>query len=255
MGKVDAHGLGGDLVVADGLERAAIGRVDEQHDNGNADADDHERHECIRKIWEAAQQLRAVGNGRERLQLNERADNFGKAERGDGQIVAFEFQNGQADQIRQHSGQKACQQQGHEYAENRTCRIAEHVLKRFGQGELEQRVIILIYGRPDAARDIEDSECICTNQHEACLPEREQACEAVQEVHGYGDKGVDRALAQNRREHDGDAGNAVKQERQQIDKRKTCDGQNGLQREAFFLFHMLLLRLSLSAFHRTGPSA
>ena len=140
-------------------------------------------------------------------------------------------------------------------AENRARRIAEHVLKRFGQGKLEQRVIILIYGRPDAARDIEDGECICTNQHEACLPEREQACEAVQEVHGYGDKGVDRALAQNRREHDGDAGNAVKQERQQIDKRKTCDGQNGLQREAFFLFHMLLLRLSLSAFHRTGPSA
>ena len=151
VGKVDAHGLGGDLIVADGLERAAIGRVDKQHDDGDADADDHERHERIRKIREAAQELRAVGDRRERLQLDKSADNFGKAERRDGQIVALELQNRQADEIRQHRRQQSRQQQRNEHAEDRACRIAERTLQRLGQGELEQRVIILIHGRADAA--------------------------------------------------------------------------------------------------------
>ena len=151
VGKVDAHGLGGDLIVADGLERAAIGRVDKQHDDGDADADDHERHERIREIREAAQELRAVGDRRERLQLDKGADNFGKAERRDGQIVALELQNRQADQIRQHRRQQSRQQQRNEHAEDRACRIAERVLQRLGQGEVEQRVIILIHGRADAA--------------------------------------------------------------------------------------------------------
>ena len=41
--QVDAHGLGGDLIVPDGLEGPAVGGVDQQHDDGDADADDHER--------------------------------------------------------------------------------------------------------------------------------------------------------------------------------------------------------------------
>ena len=56
------------------------------------------RHKRVRKIREAAQQLRAVGDGRERLELDERADDLGKAERGDGEIVTLELQDGQADE-------------------------------------------------------------------------------------------------------------------------------------------------------------
>ena len=58
--EVHTHGLRRDLIIADGLERAAVGGVDEQDDDRDADADDHERHERVRKIREAAQQLRDI---------------------------------------------------------------------------------------------------------------------------------------------------------------------------------------------------
>ena len=255
VGKVDAHGLGGDLIVADGLERAAIGRVDKQHDDGDADADDHERHEGIGEIREAAQQLRAIGDRRERLELDQRADDLGEAERGDGQIVALELQDGQADEVRQPRGEQARQQQRNEHAEDSARRIAEGVLQRLGQGEFEQRIIVLIHRRADAARDVDGGEGIGADQHEARLAEGEQARKAVEQVHRDGDKGIDRALAQNRREHDGHARDPVEQEGEHVDEGDARDGQDRLQREAFFLFHMLLLRLSRSASHRTGPSA
>ncbi len=38
VGEIDAHGLRRDLIVADGLERAAVGRVDEQQDDADAPA-------------------------------------------------------------------------------------------------------------------------------------------------------------------------------------------------------------------------
>ena len=153
------------------------------------------------------------------------------------------------------NGEQARQQQRNEHAEDGARRIAEGVLQRLGQGEFEQRIIVLIHRRADAARDVDGGEGIGADQHEARLAEGEQSRKAVEQVHGDGDEGIDRALAQNRREHDGHARDAVEQEGEHVDEGDARDGQDRLQREAFFLFHMLLLRLSRSASHRTGPSA
>ena len=43
-GKVDAHGFGSDLVITDGFEGTAIGGVDEQQNDGDADAGEEEGH-------------------------------------------------------------------------------------------------------------------------------------------------------------------------------------------------------------------
>ena len=76
VGKVDAHGLGGDLVVADGLERAAVGRVDQQHDDGDDRCrQDHIRHgrRSARSGIALAEGCEPLVSGRERVPAGQRA--------------------------------------------------------------------------------------------------------------------------------------------------------------------------------------
>ena len=110
-GKVDAHRLSGDFIVADGFERAAIGGVDEQQDDGDADTGEEEGHDCFQmqgdtaqwdreagKAGEAVQQVGAVGQGAKAFVHHSGADDLSKAQRGDGKIVTLQFQYGQANQ-------------------------------------------------------------------------------------------------------------------------------------------------------------
>ena len=91
LGQVDAHSLGGDLVVADGLERAAVSRIDNQHDDADADAGNDERENHAVKVGKLPQQVGGVGEGTHLLPLDDGAHDLGKAQRGNGQIVRLQL--------------------------------------------------------------------------------------------------------------------------------------------------------------------
>ena len=61
----------------------------------------------------------AVGDLAERLPLENGAQDLGKAERRDGQIIALEAQDRQTDQIREERGDQARENDGHEHAEHK----------------------------------------------------------------------------------------------------------------------------------------
>ena len=61
MGQIDTHGLRSDFIITDGLERTAIGRVNQHHDNGDTDARYHERIQHGLEGREISEQVGAVG--------------------------------------------------------------------------------------------------------------------------------------------------------------------------------------------------
>ncbi len=106
MEQVHAHGLGRRFIIADSLERAPIGGVDQQHNQRDAHTRNHKGHERgqihhhlplgIADIKagegrELMQHVGAVGNRAQLIPLEDSTDDFSKAQGGDGQIVAFQF--------------------------------------------------------------------------------------------------------------------------------------------------------------------
>ena len=98
LGQVDAHGLGSDLVVADGLEGPAIGGVNEQHNEADTDSRHDEREQDGVEVCKLLQQVGGVCQGAHLLPLDDGAHDLGKAQGGNGQIVALQLQHGQADE-------------------------------------------------------------------------------------------------------------------------------------------------------------
>ena len=177
LGEVHAHGLRRDLIVADGLEGAAVGRIDEQDNKENADTGKQNRHDRtqaeeylagsirdveVRKRRIALEDVGAVGNLAERLPLENGAQDLSKAERGDGQIVALEAQNRQTDQVREERSDQTRENDGHEHAEHQTHAAAEaggaeQMLEHLLEGEVDARTLKeVIHAIARGVRDHED---------------------------------------------------------------------------------------------------
>ena len=210
------HGLRRHLVLAYGLEGAAVGGVYEQHDDEDAHRGHEHRHEggkgylCpadvegeVGEARVAAQDVGAVGDGAELLPLEDGLDYLGKAERRDGEVVALEPEHGQADEPGEEGGDEAGEYHGQQRAYDEARRghglQPEDAVYGLLEGEVDGGVIVLIHAVYALGRDGEDGVGVGADEHEARLAEREEAREAVEQVHGHGDQGVDRALA-----HDGD---------------------------------------------------
>ena len=168
--QIDAHGLGGDLVVADGLERPPVGGVDEQHDQQDAHAGNGGvGHHAFRR-GKVIQRVGAVGQRAELAELHQTADDLREAQRGNGQIVALQPQHRQANEECEERGHHACRQQ----------RQHQRHLK------LHQTVAVVAeHGAPQLHRDGQNGIGIRAQQHEARLTQREQTGKAVEQVHGH----------------------------------------------------------------------
>ena len=186
MEQVDTHGLGCDFIIADRLERTAVRRVDQEDDNGYADCRSSKDRNDRLEGRIGLEQVGTVGDRAKRIPLDNRADNLGKAEGSDGQIVALESEHRHANQPGEQRGQKAgCDDAG----DGR-------------QGEIDDTaVIILIDGHALVHRNGKYGIGIRAYKHEARLAQGEQAREAVQQVHGDGDQRIDRALLEHGNEH------------------------------------------------------
>ena len=257
--QVDAHGLGGHLVVADGLDGAAIAGVDQQHHDGDAHAGDDEgnqRGEVERpaagegnvEIVEGGvvlEHVGAVGHRPQLLPLEHGADDLGKAQRGDGQIVALQAQHRQADQKGEQRRHKPREDQRGHHAQRHADGAVEVLIHRFAR----------LVGKG------EDGIGIAADEHEARLPQGKQAGKAVEQVHRNRHQGVGRALFENREKHGSGGQKLFEHEYGDIHRRD--DGHRdprGRVRPAAvgckrFLHGARLLRPCRSSFPRTGPWA
>ena len=186
LGQVDAHGLGSDLVIADGLEGPAIGGVNEQHNEADADSRHDEREQDGVKAGKAAQQVGGIGQGPKLFPLDDGAHDLGKAQGGNGQIVALQLQHGQADEPGEDGRYDTRQDQAHQQ----------------GQAELHDTAIkILVHAQPVRHGNGEDAVGVGADHHEARLAQGKQARKAVEQVQGHGHQGVNGTLFQHRGQH------------------------------------------------------
>ena len=216
--QINPHGLGGYLVVPDGLERSAIGGVDYQSNDPDADAREDERHHGVqfqraqmevRKVCEVAEQVGAVRDGPQLFVLHHGADDLGKAQGGDGQVVGFESQHWQSDQICKDARHDASQNQADDNAHQQS-RLTQKSTETLRDRKADAAVrIALIDQRLVLHRNGQDGVGVRAQQHKARLAQGEQACKAVQKVHGHGYQRVDRALTQDNQQHDGNTGDVV----------------------------------------------
>ena len=178
----DAHGLRGDLVLADGLERASVAGGDQQRD-------EHDHGECdavappdVGGLGDGLEALRAVGDA---LGVgDEDADDLGKAQRRDGEVVAAQAQAGQADEERDACGQQSADdQRGAEGQGQRVERRDERLEHEDG----------LLLG--DGNR--QKGHAVRADGHEARVAEGKDAGEALHQVHGEGEHDVDGAQARD----------------------------------------------------------
>ena len=149
-----------------------------------------------------AQEVRAVCYPAQSVPLEKCADNFRKAERRDGEIVALEAQHGDTDERSEYRGRNACYNDAYDRAEEaaevNADRVAEHLRYR----KLKRTAVkILINGGMPCSRDGEYRVSICADEHKARLTEREQSRKAVEQVHRHAHQRVYRALLEHRKEH------------------------------------------------------
>ena len=222
LGQIDAHGLGGDLVLADGLERAAVAGVYEQHDEEDAQSGDGEHDEGrkpqhdlavrvgdveIRERREAVEGVRAVGNAAQVLPLEYGADYLGKAQSGYGEVVALELEDGQAYQPGHEGGHQAGDYNYNQDAEDEShcaahTAAAKEVLQRLGYGEVYCGAVVhVVHAFTLRAGYGEYGIGVAAQEHEAGLAKREKAGESVKKVHADGDEGVHRALLEGGKDY------------------------------------------------------
>ena len=137
------------------------------------------------EIGEAFEQVGAVGDGAQGLPQEDGLDDLGKAQGGDGQIVALQPQHRQPDEESEGGGQQAGQHQG----------------RRHGQAEAHGAVVVLVDLLLGLQRDGKDGVGIGPDEHKARLSQREQAGKAVEQVHGDSHQGIDGAFPQHGEEH------------------------------------------------------
>ena len=265
--QADAHGLRRHLVVPNGLKGAAVGGVDQQNDQGNAN-DRHKegneraqpQHHLPRAVFdieigeggETLDHVCAVGDGAEGLPLENGPQDFGEAQCGNGEIVAFQPQNRQTDERREQCGHQSRQNQSQKDGQNQRQPAAEtsaaqkaleHIHQRKLHGRAAVEVVDLILGGHGNGQN---GIGIRAQQHEARLSQREQAGEAVEQVHGNGHQRIHRALFQHGKQLAGgkedrrQSGNAVADVFQQDNQQK--QHRNGDQRSEAAVFVCFLFQ-------------
>ena len=147
----------------------------------------------------ALEQVGAVGDGAQGVPLEESPQDLGKAQGGDGQIVALQPQHRQSDQIRHQRRQQAAHQQRQQHTDHRAHIFAQEAGENLGDGELDGAAVkILVHAGAFGNRDGQHAVDVSAQQHEARLAQGKQAREAVQEVHGHSHQGIDRGLFYDR---------------------------------------------------------
>ena len=139
LGQVDAHGLGGYLILTDGLEGAPVAGVDEQHyeeDAQRRDGKDRKGGQAqhhlpvsigdveIVKRGEVVERVGAVGYAAEVVPLEHGADYLAEAQRGYGKVVALELEHRQADKPGDEGGHQSGDDNGDQHAEHEAGRAA-----------------------------------------------------------------------------------------------------------------------------------
>ena len=178
----NAHGLRGDLVLADGLERAPVAGGDQQrdeHDHGERDAI---APPDVGRLGDGLEALRAVGDAL--CVGDEDADDLGKAERRDGEVVAAQAQAGQADEERHARRQQPADDQRDAEGQG------QRVKRRDERLEHEDGFLL-------GDGDGQQGDAVCADRHEARVPQRKNAGEALHEVHGECEHDVDGAKARD----------------------------------------------------------
>ena len=195
VGKIDAHRLGGDLVVADGFERAAVSGVHQQHNARDEHADEQQVRGRAAEIGIALEKVRGVGQRTDGVPLDNGAHDLGKAEGRNGEVVALQTQNGQTDQIGEERRDQTADKQREDHADRRADLVTEEAREDLRQGELHDTAVkILVYARALGDRDAQHRVGIRAEEHKARLTEGEKARKAVEQVHRNGDEGIDRRL-------------------------------------------------------------
>ena len=172
VGKIDAHRLGGDLVVADGLERAAVGGVHQQHNARDEHADEQQVRGRAAEIGIALEKVRGVGQRTDGVPLDNGAHDLGKAEGRNGKVVALQAQHGQTDQIGEERRDQTADKQREDHADRRADLVAKEARKDLRQGELHDAAVkILVYARALGDRDAQHRVGIRAEEHKARLTE------------------------------------------------------------------------------------
>lgn len=162
--QVDAHGLRCDLILPDGLERPPVGGIDEQHDDGDADAGYDKGEQDAVIAGEFPQDVGGIGQRPQLFPLDNGTEDLGKAEGGNGQVVALQAQHRRPDE-----GSK---DRRHQSSQNQR-RDLRHL-------ELHNPAVkILVHINTLVYRNGKDGIGIGAQQHKARLPQTEQPGKAV----------------------------------------------------------------------------
>ena len=233
--QIDAHGLGGDLVVADGLERPPVGGVDEQHDQQDAHAGNGGiGHHAFRR-GKVIQRVGAVGQRAELAELHQAADDLRESQRGDGQIVALQPQHRQADKPGDHRRHTARQDQRRQHTQDQTQGAAADQLR---QGEIHRRAAVeVVDALPVGRGNGQNGVGVGAQQHEARLPQGEQARKAVQQVQGGRHQRVHSSLLQHGEQHTGGLHGVLQHNHQDQQGRHAAQGDPRAPFALFFLQH------------------
>ena len=266
LGQVDAHGLGGHLILPDGLEGPAIGGVDQQHHDPDAHCHQQEGHKGGKaqhhlpigvldveagEGGKALQRVGAVGDRAQPVPLEDGPDDLRKAQGGDGQVVALQPQHRQADKPGDHRRHTARQDQRRQHTQDQTQGAAAEQLR---QGEIHCRAAVeVVDALPVGRGNGQNGVGVGAQQHEARLPQGEQARKAVQQVQGGRHQRVHSPLLQHGEQHTGGLHGVLQHNHQDQQGRHAAQGDPRAPFALFFLQHRdAPFTLCRWTSHRTG---
>ena len=265
-GQIDAHGLCRHLIVPDSLESPTVGGVDQQHDHRHAHPRQQKRYEGgqpqdhlavgILDIeagegGEVLQGVGAVGHRAEGVPLENGPDDLREAQSGNGQIVGFQTQHRQADEPRHRCRRAATQKQGQQNAQHQSHSPAAEQLR---QGEIHCRAAVeVVDALPVGRGNGQNGVGVGAQQHEARLPQGEQARKAVQQVQGGRHQRVHSSLLQHGEQHTGGLHGVLQHNHQDQQGRHAAQGDPRAPFALFFLQHRdAPFTLCRWTSHRTG---
>ena len=181
--EVYTHRFGCYLVVADRAEGASIGGVDQQQYYGDAYARYQHREYRVSVCRILTQHVGSVGDRAEGVPLEEGSQYLGKSECRYSEVVGLEPQHRYPDK----KGDDRDYESGSQYRDQHSQIMSEDSeasLEHLDYGPLyDAAVKVLIDCVMRSGRYGEYGVSVCSDEHESSLTEREQACEAVQQVH------------------------------------------------------------------------
>ena len=154
--------------------------------------------------WKFAEHVRSVRETANGVPLEECADDFGKAKCRDREVVAFEPEHWETDEKREKRRENTCEDQRYEDAEEHSdaCVAAKDPGENFLKRELDNPAVKILVDRCAVSGwDHQYAVSVGSDQHESGLSQREEPGEAIQQVHGNCDNGVDGCFLQDYEDH------------------------------------------------------